>query len=461
MKFFDKGKALFEKGEYVKARLEFKNALQMDAKFSQGYYMLGRVEMKTKNPKGAFSAFSKAVALNPDLLDAQIELGRFFLAAKEMVRAMEKADLVLSKEPDNEDALLLKSVCLLRTDKRAEGENILNALIQKNPLNPEPYLVLARSRAADKDLEGACKPLLDFLKKDRKNIQIRLMLAGIMEKRKDYKEAEAQYRMLVSETPSDDQLKILLARFYGRQNRDGEAENIHRELMAAHPENQVYCLELARFFGQKKDRDAMTRVLQGCIDSTPEGFKAYEMLALALLSGQRYDEALEVVDRFMARVKTGPEFLRAKLIKATLYFREKKMAAALKLVGEILDENPGDVKAHALKGDLEDHKGRLRRGHCRLPLCTRRGTRKPGGRNEPGQGPLEKQGTPPGGADLQTDCGAETRRHRSPVLSGGSVCQKEKTGPGQRDAGSGFEDRSGQPESAFGHGATGPAAKRR
>jgi tetratricopeptide (TPR) repeat protein len=43
MKFFNKGKSLYEKGDYVKASLEFKNALQIDPKFSQAYYMLGMV----------------------------------------------------------------------------------------------------------------------------------------------------------------------------------------------------------------------------------------------------------------------------------------------------------------------------------------------------------------------------------------------------------------------------------
>jgi len=34
-KFFEKGKALYEKGDYVRARLEFKNALQIDPKFKR------------------------------------------------------------------------------------------------------------------------------------------------------------------------------------------------------------------------------------------------------------------------------------------------------------------------------------------------------------------------------------------------------------------------------------------
>jgi len=37
MKFFNKGKVLYEKGDYIKARLEFKNAIQINPKFAEGY----------------------------------------------------------------------------------------------------------------------------------------------------------------------------------------------------------------------------------------------------------------------------------------------------------------------------------------------------------------------------------------------------------------------------------------
>ena len=46
MKFFDRGKSLYEQEEYTKARLEFKNALQIDPNFAEGYYWLGMIHQK-------------------------------------------------------------------------------------------------------------------------------------------------------------------------------------------------------------------------------------------------------------------------------------------------------------------------------------------------------------------------------------------------------------------------------
>ena len=90
MKFFQKGKALYEKGDFVKARLEFKNAIQIDPKFADGYFMLGMVELKEGNFKQAYGSLSKAVELSPDNMKAQLHLGRLLLGGKHRIRPWKK-----------------------------------------------------------------------------------------------------------------------------------------------------------------------------------------------------------------------------------------------------------------------------------------------------------------------------------------------------------------------------------
>ena len=97
MVFFTKGKALYAQGDYVKARLEFKNAIQIDPTFADGHFMLGMVELKTRNLRKAFGSFSKAVDLDPDHVKANIELGKLYMMQKAFNKAMEKATFVLEK----------------------------------------------------------------------------------------------------------------------------------------------------------------------------------------------------------------------------------------------------------------------------------------------------------------------------------------------------------------------------
>ena len=65
MKFYGKGKALYEKGDYVRAKLEFKNAAQIDPKYSDAYYMLGLTALKQGSLREAYGNLSKAVDSTP------------------------------------------------------------------------------------------------------------------------------------------------------------------------------------------------------------------------------------------------------------------------------------------------------------------------------------------------------------------------------------------------------------
>jgi len=55
-----KGRAYFDKGEYKSALLEFKNAVQIDPEYIEAYINLGETYLKSANPQEAFRAYSIA-----------------------------------------------------------------------------------------------------------------------------------------------------------------------------------------------------------------------------------------------------------------------------------------------------------------------------------------------------------------------------------------------------------------
>src|SRR3990172_13241028 len=80
MMFFRKGQALYEKKDYVEAGLKFKNALQIDPKFADGYYMLGMTQMMRGDLLHAYGSFNEAVELEPGHLQAQTQLWKILIA---------------------------------------------------------------------------------------------------------------------------------------------------------------------------------------------------------------------------------------------------------------------------------------------------------------------------------------------------------------------------------------------
>ncbi|OQY57684.1 MAG: hypothetical protein B6245_15815, partial [Desulfobacteraceae bacterium 4572_88] len=102
-----KGNAYFEKGEYKSAQLEYKNAIQIDAKYGTAYEKLAETDLKLGDAKGAFRAYSIVAELEPDNTRAQLKLATFLMLAKKFDESRKKVDAVLVAEPENIDALLM------------------------------------------------------------------------------------------------------------------------------------------------------------------------------------------------------------------------------------------------------------------------------------------------------------------------------------------------------------------
>src|SRR5208337_672132 len=129
--FYNKGKALYEKGDYVKAALEFKNAIQIDLKYADAYYMLGMVALMRHDYRGAYGSFSKTVELSPRNWDAQVQLGRFLLGGGKSEEALEKAELVLKSDAKNEAALILKGAVLVKKKDFDGARRFLESFVGK------------------------------------------------------------------------------------------------------------------------------------------------------------------------------------------------------------------------------------------------------------------------------------------------------------------------------------------
>ena len=106
-KFLQEGKALYDKGDYTRARLQFKNALQIDPKFALGLLWLAKTELKLENFRGAFGSLQQALELDPKLVEAQILLGQLYLGGKKFDEAKTQLKAALALEPQNVDAILL------------------------------------------------------------------------------------------------------------------------------------------------------------------------------------------------------------------------------------------------------------------------------------------------------------------------------------------------------------------
>jgi tetratricopeptide (TPR) repeat protein len=96
----------------------------------------------------------------------------------------------------------------------------------------------------------------------------------------------------------------------------------------------------------------MVKTLETAIHDMPDKYAPYEILTRYELGKRNKEKAMEILNQFIAKIKRGPDFLKAKVFLAGIYYRDRKPDAAMKLVEEVLKENPKDVTGLTLKGDI-------------------------------------------------------------------------------------------------------------
>ncbi|MCU7944118.1 MAG: tetratricopeptide repeat protein [Candidatus Thiodiazotropha sp. (ex Cardiolucina cf. quadrata)] len=121
---------LYNQGNYTKARLEFKNVLQIDPKDANAYYMFGRIEEKDENWTKAYALYLRATELDPIHVDAQVHLGTIFALAGENEKALAAVDAAMNVKPDDPSAMVLKGFIRAKMGERMPP-SMMSSLLSK------------------------------------------------------------------------------------------------------------------------------------------------------------------------------------------------------------------------------------------------------------------------------------------------------------------------------------------
>lgn len=359
MKFFNKGKALYEKGDLVKAKLEFKNAIQIDPKFSDAYYMLGMVELRGGNFQGAFGAFNKAVELNPLHWDSHIQMGRLLLGARQFDKALEKADLVLKENPKNEDALLLKGSVFLARKESEKAQQLLEGLIGQGMSRPDVYMLLASAYMQKEEVKKAEGILQKGVEINPKSVMLNLVLSDVYIRSKRMDEAVATIQSVIELEPKNIQYRIALAGIYWESKKEKDAQDVLKNVIALDPKNEEGWLKVAGFYVSKRKFGDAEQELRAGLKQIEKSFKLRFALSELYLNFNMTDKAIAMLKECLALEKdsANPDIIHTKNDLAKIYLARQELDEAKKYVDEVLKESPKNADAQFTSGNIYLLKG--------------------------------------------------------------------------------------------------------
>ena len=349
-KFLASGQGLYQEGDYVRARLQFQNALQIDPKFGVAQLWLGKTELKLQNPRGAYGALNKAVELNPQLTEAQVLLGDILLMAKQLDKAQEHAEIALKQEPQNTDALLLSASL---SAVRGQPQQALNGLAEVRRLDPgkiEAYLLATSVLMKEKQPEEAAAILEQGIKVNPKSIKLYVFRANLAEQQKQFEVAESFLLQAITLDPKNLALSNQLVSLYARSGEKDKAEKAIRQLISLDPNSEKPAIMLARFLAGQGRRQEAETTLQGFIKAHPDNIRpasAWQNFTRPCDGQGRPSKSWMTSSNSTPTARRG---CKPKTNWRVFNWPRTISRTAEKLVNEVLKDHPKDMQATEIRG---------------------------------------------------------------------------------------------------------------
>lgn len=348
--YLEKARALMAEGNNTKAQLELRNVLQIDPKTTDAYLMLAQIGEKDGDLKTAFLNYRKVTELDPANTAAWLKVAHAYTFGGATEEARSAIAKVLEIAPGNSEALTLQAALNLQQGDEDAAVAQAQTLFDADPTLTKAALMLASIKAKKGDFQAA----IDILERARaaspEDLAIPVALADLSMRAGQPDKAETELVNLIGRQPTELSHRLRLADFYQRRGDANKAETVLREAVALDASDPKRVIDLARFIAANKGAAAAEQELKTHIEARPQQHELQFGLADFYMSEKRFDDAWKVYDGLIASNAVTEMRLRAMNGQAAIALQQSKFEDADRLIAQVLDEAPGDVRALELRG---------------------------------------------------------------------------------------------------------------
>jgi tetratricopeptide (TPR) repeat protein len=348
-----KGREYLAAQNLEKARVEFRNALQLAPKDPQARLAMGLVDEKLGNPREAAQFYQGVIDVSPDDPEAHAHLGKLYLFSGDSKRALELVEPVLKTHPDDAGLLTVRAAARVQQKDYDGAKADAERAVQVAPNDDEATEVLAGIYMNLKDPDKALALLERAIQKRPEAFNLRLIVAQIYLQQGRTVDAETQLQKLVSLQPGVLANRLKLAQLYVQENKVDDAERTLRQGVKDLPDQRAAKLSLIDFLAARRSRDAAEHELKSMIDAAPGDEELKFGLAKFYVLGGDRTRAEAVLRQVIDKEQWEPPGLAARDQLASLRLQDDDFDGALALVNDVIKKSPRDDDALAIRGDIE------------------------------------------------------------------------------------------------------------
>jgi tetratricopeptide (TPR) repeat protein len=157
--YTNKGRELYEKGEYVESLLNLNKAIELDPNYASAYYLRGNIKDKFDDRHGSMKDYNLAVEKNPKFAEAFFARGNVKMKLQDYYGAIDDYTAAISINENYIEAYYNrgKAKQFLQAYQDAIGD--CTKIIQINPKNRDAYYMRGILRIEFGDLKNGCLDL--------------------------------------------------------------------------------------------------------------------------------------------------------------------------------------------------------------------------------------------------------------------------------------------------------------
>jgi len=351
VEYLNRAKSLFEQQNFEKARIDVRNALQIDESFAEARYLYALILEQEQNWRQMAGNLQLAIESDENHLPARVKYGTLMLAGRVFDKASEQADAVIERDPSFAEAHALRAAIKFR-----QGDNTGAIASAQQALTHEPANISAVAVLTEVHKTENPKLALELIEQgigqQSDSTALQLMRISVFEANRDLESAVAAYEQLISEQPNNLYFHYRFVSLLEANQRHDEAAELIRTLANAQPDEVQLKLWLVQYLVNHKDLPTAESTLRAYIDAQPDQFDLQIGLGAVLLAQQKETEARAHYLALTANEEQSELAQRARLALAQLELRDGNAGASNRWIDEVLElepENPDALTLQASK----------------------------------------------------------------------------------------------------------------
>ncbi len=344
--FISDGKKYIQKGEYKKAILEFKNALQLDPKNVKAMFYIGKAYLGIKEYRKAYSFFYNAVKLDPNFDEAKIELASLLLLARKSDDALNYLNSVNNLDKYEPKISILKAKAYFFKKKYKDAIDIL-LKIRGVQTNKEAQILLCFCYRNINDFNKMIECVRNWRNIDPKDVRSYLYLAQYFAEKGDKDRLLKELDAMVKNNPSPN-VKLIYAISLEKFGFKKKAETVFSSL----PDEVLFLKEKAKFYFRNKKIKKAEDILKKIIKKNPKDITSVTLLSKIYFLTKRPDLAYKEIDKTISILEKKEEIHKLLVLKAQFKAQQGMLKEAKKICKQVLKEDQANIDAHFLLGKI-------------------------------------------------------------------------------------------------------------